>query len=343
MNFHAVNNPFWEEKYEKKIIKLNFGQKLDDLGKITFWKLIGMCRIFFEICHILIFYRPSLIYFTIMPTGKIFYRDAIIAFICKFSRSKIVMHLHGKGIDESARKSKIKTWLYRQVFKNTNIICLSEKLVSDIGNVYNGKPFVLANGINTKVQFDKRALNIRPVVIYLSNLVKSKGIEVFLQSVAQLKREKLVFEARIIGDAADYSFQEAGNFCKENNLDETVKIVGPKFNEQKMRELYDADIFVLPSFNECFPLTILEAMQAGLPIIATKIGGIPDMITNNQQGFLVDANDQHALAEKIRILVENRSLREEFGSNARKRFYANFTINHFYDGLNAIFNKVLNA
>src|SRR5215203_4888258 len=90
-------------------------------------------------------------------------------------------------------------------------------------------------------------------------------------------------------------------------------------------------------------LTILEAMQAGLPVIATNIGGIPDIITNNQQGFLVGVNDQRELSERIRVLIRNKSLRQEFGVNAKKKFYSNYTITHFYDGLNAIFNEVLNS
>jgi len=342
MNYHAVNNPLWNEQYDKKTIRLNFGQRLEDLGTITPGKLAGMFKVFLEICYTLVSFRPALIYFTMMPTGKIFYRDALIVAICKLFSSKLVIHLHGKGISEAAKKSRLKAWLYRVTFKNTRVICLSANLVSDISPVYKRKPFVLANGIEIN-NLEKAAESDQPVVVYLSNLVKSKGIEVFLKSLVQLKKEKLSFKARVIGDAADFSFYQAQTFCDENGLAENVAILGPKFNEQKMQELYNADIFVLPSFNECFPLAILEAMQAGLPVIATNIGGIPDIITNNQQGFLVGVNDQRGLSERIRVLIRNKSLRQEFGVNAKKKFYSNYTITHFYDGLNAIFNEVLNS
>src|SRR5437868_12020924 len=83
MNQYAVNNPFLKENYQIHILTLDFGQTLKDIGKIKLGKLIRMIRFLFKLCFELISFRPDLVYFTIMPTGKTFYRDAFISKIIK--------------------------------------------------------------------------------------------------------------------------------------------------------------------------------------------------------------------------------------------------------------------
>jgi len=70
-----------------------------------------------------------------------------------------------------------------------------------------------------------------------------------------------------------------------------------------------SDIFVLPSRGEIFPVTIVEAFAAALPVVSTTTGAIPEMVLEGTNGFLVDPGDAHALSEKLRLLLENKQLR----------------------------------
>src|SRR5262245_9019360 len=94
MNQYTVENPGWQSRYDVKTLPLHFGQKLDDIGKITPLKMLHMIGFLFRLCGILITYRPSLVYFTLVPTGKIFYRDALFTALIKLFRRRLVFHLH---------------------------------------------------------------------------------------------------------------------------------------------------------------------------------------------------------------------------------------------------------
>ncbi len=113
--------------------------------------------------------------------------------------------------------------------------------------------------------------------------------------------------------------------------------------EKKISELQKADIFVFPTFNEAFPLVLLEASQFSLPVISTFEGGIPDIVVDGKTGFLVKSQNPEMLAEKISILLNNSNLRIEMGRNAYERFINNFTIDIFEKNMLKTFNSILNA
>ena len=80
----------------------------------------------------------------------------------------------------------------------------------------------------------------------------------------------------------------------------------------------DADIFILPSYNEGLPMSILEAMSYGLPVISTPVGGIPEIVKDGVNGYLIFPGDNEALAEKIELLAKNKELRLRMGQENYK-------------------------
>ena len=341
MNKYTIENPGWEKEYDIKTLPLHFGQTLDDIGKITPMKMLRMFGFLFKLLYTLIFFRPSLVYFTIMPTGKIFYRDALFTALIKLFCKRVVFHLHKQGIEEMANGSRFKKWLLQKTFKGVHIICLSKKLTADIRSIYQPQPFVLPNGIAiVKNNINKRN-NAVPQILYLSNLVKNKGIEIFLQSLADLHRKGTRFYARIIGAPVDYSIEQARSFCATAGITHLVDLAGPRFGNDKFEALRMADIFVLPSFTECLPLSILEAMQFGLPVISTMVGGIPDIIAHGVDGLLIPPRNVKILSAQLKVLLNSRSLRIQMGENARESFFQNYTLANFYKGLSGIFKQVL--
>ena len=341
MNQYTVDNPHWQEKYDVKTLPLHFGQTLDDIGKITLSKMLHMVGFIVRLCRILITFRPNLVYFTIVPTGKIFYRDALFTSIIKRFCRRIVFHLHKKGILEMAAGSRHKRWLLRKTFSGVTAICLSEKLTADIRTIYKPKPFVLPNGIEIVNKHIIPRDNAAPRILYLSNLVINKGIEVFLQSLVDLHNQGCRFQARIVGAPVDYSIELAKAFCEAGGIAHLVEVVGPKFGPDKFKELEMADIFVLPSFSECVPLSILEAMQFGLPVVATCVGGIPDILQHGVNGLLVPPGNVRELSAKLKQLLLDKTARIQMGYSARERFMQKYTLTKFYEGLTGIFEQVL--
>lgn len=342
MNQYTVDHPWWKRNYEVRTLPLHFGQRLNDIGKITAGKMLRMVGFLYKLGVMLFKFKPTLVYFTITPTGKIFYRDALFTWFIKLFRPHIVFHLHKKGVEDTVIRSRLKRWFYKKIFNGVKVVCLSETLTRDIRSVYTPQPFILHNGIKVVSHVPPKRNNTIPRIIYLSNLIKSKGIEVLLQSLVDLRRQGCRFNARIVGESIDYSKEEATAFCMREGIADVVQVVGPKFGDEKFDELRHSDIFVLPSYNECLPLTILEAMQFGLPVVTTNVGGIPDIITHGGNGLLVNPGNVQELTARLKQLLNEKALRIRLGNNARQQFMQHYTLNNFYEGLSDIFERVLN-
>jgi len=100
-------------------------------------------------------------------------------------------------------------------------------------------------------------------------------------------------------------------------IQKDVQFIGQVPYEMVKTFMQQADVFVLPSLSEGFPNVILEAMACGLPIIASRVGGIPDIITNDINGYLVEVKDTNDMANKIMLLLSDDTLRKKISDNNR--------------------------
>jgi glycosyltransferase involved in cell wall biosynthesis len=288
-------------------------------------------------------YKPNLVYYTLSPTGYAFYRDACYVFLLKLLNQKIVFHLHGKGINNNVKDNILKKYLYRWVFKNTYVICLSESLTFDIQEVYFSIPIIVPNGIKLE-QYLNRAnhkTDSIPQILFLSNYKRDKGILILIEALSILKNKGFDYSARLVGAPGDLSIEFLENLIKGQHLTEYIQVLGPLYGNDKINEFQNADIFVFPTKNEAFPLVILEAFQYALPVISTFEGGIPDIVSDNKTGLLVETQNPEMLADKIAILLENKNLRIEMGRKGHEKFINNFTLAHFEKNMNKTFQSIL--
>jgi glycosyltransferase involved in cell wall biosynthesis len=299
-----------------------------------------------KILKVMLTFRPSLVYFTLMPTGFAFYRDAFYMFLLKCFRAEIVLHLHGKGIHKTVMNSRWKRRIYYMVFRNTHVICLSKTLSNDVNEIYKTEPFIVPNGIqvhpNMWVEYNRDKRRV-PQLLFLSNYIENKGILVLIEAMVMLKEKGYRFNTRFVGAPTNLSIENLTNIIDENGLKGYADVVGPLYDEAKYTEFRNADIFVFPTYNDAFPLVNLEAMQFSLPIVTTYEGGNPDIVVNNETGFLVETRNPQKLAEKIAILLDNEALRVEMGQKGYDRFINNFTLQHFEINLKDTLTNILTA
>ena len=104
---------------------------------------------------------------------------------------------------------------------------------------------------------------------------------------------------------------------RERGLVDVAAVVGPVQPDEVSRELLAADVFCLPSYREGLPMAILEAMAVGLPVVATAVGGIPDVVRDNESGLLLDAGDVAGLAVALAALARDPELRRRLGETGR--------------------------
>ncbi|HEY5370804.1 MAG TPA: glycosyltransferase [Hanamia sp.] len=345
MNSYLSKSNIINDNFDTQIINLQFAPSLKELEKFSFLKIFKSINYAFVIFKKIIKFKPDLVYFTLSISGYAFYRDAIYVSILKLCGSKILFHLHGKGIKKESEKSILKRNLYKFVFKNTYVICLAKNLTEDIKSVYSSVPFIVPCGIPVYSKSTQKTSKPNKVVqiLYLSNYIENKGILKLIDALKILKDQEFIFNARLAGGPTDLSIATIENYIRERNLENCVHVIGPRYGEDKYNEFLAADIFVFPTFygNEAFPLVNLEAMQFALPVLSTNEGGISEAVINGVTGFVVEPRNIQQLADKLALLIYNENLRDGMGTKGKDRFFKNYTIQHFEHNIKNVFNTIL--
>jgi len=328
-----------KEKYEVELIPVSYKKDTSDLGTVSLKKIFLVISIQIKLIINLFSFKPNLIYFQISPLGIAFYRDLFFVLIFKIFRRKVLYHLHGKRIAQAAKNRFVKM-LYKFTFHNSEIICLSDSLSKDIANVYRKKPFIVNNGIPDFNDYIKNKNEI-PRIMFLSNLFRAKGLIDFLDALKLLKDNNIFFYATIIGGKAELTEQDLITEITNRDLLKEIEYLGPIFNNKKVEILNKSDIFVHPTHDDAFPINILEAMRAGLPVVATGEGAIPEMIADGISGYIVEKKNIKDIAQKIEFLIKNPYLRTQMGKSARNRYLEKYTLEIFEKNVKNVFDSVL--
>jgi len=345
-NNYLYNSNLLKEQFNCRYINSGLAKRSDDFGKVRLGKLLNYLKAIIKLKGILLTQKVDSVYITIAPVGPAFIKDSVFVFISKLFRKRIIIHLHGKGIDKKASSGKFWKKYYRLLFKNTSIICLSNKLLEDIQYVYDGKPFIVPNGIPV-IDYDNIMITPtdKPIILYLSNLYIQKGVLDFVSSIEKLRLINRDFEAWIVGNSTvELSIEELKTEIRNKNLQDFIKVKGPIYGMEKHEVLKQVSVLVFPTAwpNEAFPIVNLEAMNAGLPIISTPEGGIPDQIIEGKNGFLVSKEGHEVIAEKINLLLSDNDLYLRIANNNKSKFQKHYTLSIFENNVADVFNKVLN-
>lgn len=338
----AINRAF-----ECEFVDISPANDLKDLGKLSFGKVLSSFAILFRCIKAYFRFKPSLVYLTLSPHGAAFWKDALILQILKQFGAKAIVHLHGKGIHQIVVNSRFKQRIYKTVFRKVSVIHLSESLFSDIALVRDPDMplFAVNNGIKDCFKERRKETNEKVNFLYLSNLVPTKGADTLIKAINGLPIEYAdKFKVNFVGKIFSDSF-----FCQlKKDLDSTfsnaVSFKGPLYSDDKSNMLKRCDVFVLPTRfkNECFPLSILEAMSFALPVLSTFEGAIPDIVTDNIDGFLFEANNHIQLSKLIRLYIDNREKITQHGDSARAKYLEKFTKESFENNLITALRTIAN-
>lgn len=327
-------------EFESHYINLTTAKNLQDIGKVGMRKLFDFFKLLKKIRRVVKDIKPQLVYVTPNACGGAFYKDFVVVEMLKRLGCKVIVHYHNKGV--ATRQDRwLDNILYKRFFKGIKVILLSECLYEDVKKyVKKEDVFVCGNGIPSAAieSFVSAPIDAAspedkiPHILFLSNLLISKGVVVLLDSLKVLKEKGCRVVCDFVGgetvemDAAMFQAEVA-----KRGLEDMVVYHGRKYGKDKDAFLNTADIFVFPTFyhNECFPLVLLEAMEHGVACISTTEGGIPGIIDDGKTGFLVPKHDAETLAEKIQTLLSDAALRQRMGEAGREKFEKEFTLEVF--------------
>jgi len=271
-------------------------------------------------------------------------------------RRRIIAHFHGGGFGEFYEKSRrpIKLLIRSSLRHISLLIVLAESLKSVFdGLVEKEKIRVVYNGIDAKefqsVESNPENGDRVVKVLYLSKKSKAKGVYDFLRTIPLVTRKEKDVRFILAGDSVvseEFPWhtgrmcnteKEIREFIRENGLTDVIDIRGEVTGSDKRKVFAESDIFVMPSYSEGMPIVILEAMAAGLPVVATRVGALPEIIEEGKNGFLVEVGNYEDLANKVLILVKDRSLRRQIGGLNRKVVSETFSSKKYVEGLEMVF------
>lgn len=161
-------------------------------------------------------------------------------------------------------------------------------------------------------------------LLFVGRLAPVKGVPVLLESLAILRREHPDVVLTLAGDGPDRQFLERR--AAELGLQQHARFLGYQSQSQVRRLLRETDVFVSSSFAEGVPVVLMEAMAAGVPVVATRIAGVPELVDDGVCGWLVPPGDPGALADKIDMLLADAHARTRFALAGRQKVEQEFDL-----------------
>jgi glycosyltransferase involved in cell wall biosynthesis len=271
------------------------------------------------------------------------YRKYIFFKISLLFKSRIILHWHGGNFLQQIKKVSA-FWRNRlfDLFGNVDcVICLSQSWSDELGAIFpESRRLVIFNGITLPNERKDSKYCDKAItrIVFLGLLIDKKGIFDLISAVEKLLNEGFKIKLYLGGSGDIAKLQ---NRISKSFLDKSIYFLGWINERQKDLLLSTGDIFVLPSYGEAMPMSILEAMSYGLSVISTYVGSIPELIQDGVNGYLIEPGDVETLYQKLKALVLDPELRMQMGSNGRLIIEERYNIEKSYRILNQLYSDLL--
>lgn len=231
----------------------------------------------------------------------------------------LVIYARGSDVYLPSHLSKITRKILLK--KADRVIALTEHMKDTIQEFYSDKIVVIPNGVDSRFFSSETVKTEKDLLVrellFVGRLDPVKGISFLLHAVALIKKKYPDVHLTIIGDGKEK--KTLLKLIERLNISNNIIFLGAISHERIHYHMNRSKIFILPSLSEGFPLAILEAMAAGLPIIASSIGGIIEIIDDGLNGFLVEPKNPEDIAEKVIYLFQNEHIWQKISLNCRKK------------------------
>jgi len=269
--------------------------------------------------------------------GINFYQHGLYAALARLVGRKVLLQLHAGNFhafveDAGPSRRRIIQWMLRLPH---GLLALSTRWAEYFRNLSNGRSVAVVPNATLTERFlhatpDRARLGIpsdRLILLFMATrhprLDADKGLPEVLQAVKRVRSRHPLLMLIVAGRTVGLE-EIAGVLGPEG---EAWKSVRPVADDEKHIIYRSADLFVLPSRFENMPNTVIEAMAAGLPVVATSVGAVPEMLVDGEEGFLVQVGAVDALAYRIDRLAEDAQLRLRMGRRAALRAAKEYNIN----------------
>jgi len=270
--------------------------------------------------------RIDVAHLNVAPRGSTL-RKQLYQAVAKALGMRTVLHLHGSGYDEFYADLTVKHQAAVRAFfaRADAVVALGDHwkrfMLTEL-RLPLAKVVEIPNGVPAAPAV-ARAPNAVPAIAFLGEVGHRKGVDVLIDALAQLKADGLDFAVTIGGNG---DLETARAHAERAGVLDRIDFPGWVDEAGADKVLRGADLLVLPSRAENQPVAILEAMARGLPVVSTRIGGIPQQVLDGETGLLVEPDDVAQLAQALATLIQSPERRAAYGQAGLRRFEAHFSV-----------------
>lgn len=293
----------------------------------------------------LIIYRPDIAHYPITSYWNL-EKSLIFLKVAKLFGCKTIGHLHGGAFDNFwDNLSMFRKSVALRLFESVDWMIVLSEYWKDyiIGEVGLHRVTVLNNPIDKDFEL-KTIKAVRKKgenqILFVGSLGKRKGVYDILRVATELK-DQYEFEISLIGpeDRVD-DIQKIGDYIREHQIEQYVSVLGSLFDDYKIAAFVNSDIFLFPSYNENFPLVIIEAACAGLPIVTTPVGASPEFFENEKSVIFVEPGNIEQIKNAVVDLLNNPEKRKRLGEGARQVFEEKLSRDNIMNQLDKVYRNI---
>lgn len=343
------------DEYEVRHVNTQASIELKDVGQGRLGKLMAITGQMAKALRLALSFRPDLVYSPIPADLPGFLRYSLFFQIAQLTGARCVVQFHDGQFNIVYQEypgwaQRYARAILRQIDR---IIVLGHRIapmlegiapMDKVRVVYGGRdemPFVEAR---KRLAVRRKSTNEQITILFVSHLYRDKGYFDVLQAAPLVlkQRQDVIFKFAG-GWPSDEEYRFAQHFVEENRMDRFVHFLGPVTGEAKVDLFVSSDIFVFPSSYrfEAQPSVVIEAMAAALPVITTDWAGLPEMVHDGENGYVVAISDPLAIANCILKLADDPVLRREMGRKGWELFGAEFTRERWLEKTRAVFDEAL--
>lgn len=269
-------------------------------------------------------------------------RKLFIVFLGKLFKKKTIVHIHGAKFHVYYKGSSVlEKSMIRFAFSLVDrVVVLSDDWKKRLSAICDqSKMVVIPNCIKCDKQVGvvEKKKSLPKTILFLGELGQRKGVYDLIEAIRISRLNSDEIQVLLYGNG---EIEKVRNKVHSLSLGEIIKVPGWIRGEHKNKILDKGYLFVLPSYFEGLPVSILEALAHSVPVISTPVGGIPDAVIDGENGYLVPPDSPKILADRILRLVGNEQLWETFSMNAYKVAKSKFSMARLEENLDRIYTDV---
>lgn len=305
-------------------------------------KLLVAAKAFLRFTRLLLRRRVALVHVHSASNAS-FWRKSLFMALALAAGRPVIFHLHGGGFMDFYEReaSAVGRWLIRGTLRRVDqIVVLTEKWRRQIAKITDNKNvLVIPNPVpipaSAGLDVSRRSAS---VILFLGRLDREKGVLDLVDALPAICSKVRGVSLQFAGEGDSAMIRTR---AEERGVADHVEFLGWVNGEDKGRVLTEATLLALPSYVEGLPMGLLEAMAAGLPVVASAVGGIPDIIEDGVHGFLVPPGDVNALSDALGRLLADEELRIRMGMAGRRRIIERYVPERVLPQIDRLYQSVL--